>query len=452
MFSKILIANRGEIAVRIIRACREMGISTVAIYSEADKDSLHVQLADESYCVGGNRVADSYLNMPAIHTVAVESGAQAIHPGYGLLSENAKFVSLCEQCNINFIGPSSEMIKLLGDKDNARKTMRAAGVPVTPGCDIVESVEQAKEEAEKIGFPLLIKARSGGGGKGIRRVDSMEQFEEAFLSTSSEAQSAFGDGACYIEKFIHPVKHIEMQLLCDKYGNIVCLGERECSVQRKNQKMIEESPSPALDEKTRKEMMIAAVKAAKAVNYVNAGTVEFLLDMDNNFYFMEMNTRLQVEHGVTEMVTGLDIVQWQIRIAAGAKLSRTQDSIFTHGNVIECRINAENPEKGFRPSCGRITRLHTPGGAFVRFDTAIYQDYFVPPYYDSMIGKLIVQARSRAEAIRKMKMALSELTIDGIDINRDLLAEILSDEQFVSGEYTTDFMAEFEEKHADRKK
>ena len=452
MFSKILIANRGEIAVRIIRACREMGISTVAIYSEADKDSLHVQLADESYCVGGNRVADSYLNMPAILTVAVESGAQAIHPGYGLLSENAKFVSLCEQCNINFIGPSSEMIKLLGDKDNARKTMRAAGVPVTPGCDIVESVEQAKEEAEKIGFPLLIKARSGGGGKGIRRVDSMEQLEEAFLSASSEAQSAFGDGACYIEKFIHPVKHIEMQLLCDKYGNIVCLGERECSVQRKNQKMIEESPSPALDEKTRKEMMIAAVKAAKAVNYVNAGTVEFLLDMDNNFYFMEMNTRLQVEHGVTEMVTGLDIVQWQIRIAAGAKLSRTQDSIFTHGNVIECRINAENPEKGFRPSCGRITRLHTPGGAFVRFDTAIYQDYFVPPYYDSMIGKLIVQARSRAEAIRKMKMALSELTIDGIDINRDLLAEILSDEQFVSGEYTTDFMAEFEEKHADRKK
>lgn len=452
MFSKILIANRGEIAVRIIRACREMGISTVAIYSEADKDSLHVQLADESYCVGGNRVADSYLNMPAILTVAVESGAQAIHPGYGLLSENAKFVSLCEQCNINFIGPSSEMIKLLGDKDNARKTMRAAGVPVTPGCDIVESVEQAKEEAEKIGFPLLIKARSGGGGKGIRRVDSIEQFEEALLSASSEAQSAFGDGACYIEKFIHPVKHIEMQLLCDKYGNIVCLGERECSVQRKNQKMIEESPSPALDEKTRKEMMIAAVKAAKAVNYVNAGTVEFLLDMDNNFYFMEMNTRLQVEHGVTEMVTGLDIVQWQIRIAAGAKLSRTQDSIFTHGNVIECRINAENPEKGFRPSCGRITRLHTPGGAFVRFDTAIYQDYFVPPYYDSMIGKLIVQARSRAEAIRKMKMALSELTIDGIDINRDLLAEILSDEQFVSGEYTTDFMAEFEEKHADRKK
>ncbi|MEE1318480.1 MAG: acetyl-CoA carboxylase biotin carboxylase subunit [Ruminococcus sp.] len=451
MFSKILIANRGEIAVRIIRACREMGISTVAIYSEADKSAMHVQLADESYCVGGNRVADSYLNMPAILTVAVESGAQAIHPGYGLLSENAKFVSLCEQCNINFIGPTSEMIKLLGDKDNARKTMRAAGVPVTPGCDIVESVEEAKAEAEKIGFPLLIKARAGGGGKGIRRVDSMEQFEEAFLSASSEAEAAFGDGACYMEKFIFPVKHIEMQLLCDKYGNTICLGERECSVQRKNQKMIEESPSPALDEKTRKQMMIAAVKAAKAVNYVNAGTVEFLLDKDNNFYFMEMNTRLQVEHGVTEMVTGLDLVQWQIRIAANAKLTRTQDSIFTHGNVIECRINAENPEKNFRPSCGKITRLHIPGGSFVRFDTAILQDYFVPPYYDSMIGKLIVQARSRAEAIRKMKMALSELVIDGIDINRDLLAEILSDEQFVSGEYTTDFMVDFEERRKNKK-
>ncbi len=447
MFSKILVANRGEIAVRIIRACREMGIATVAIYSEADKNAMHVQLADESYCVGGNRVADSYLNIPAILTVAVESGAQAIHPGYGLLSENAKFVSLCEQCNINFIGPTSGMIAMLGDKDNARKTMRAAGVPVTPGCDIVEDVEQAKQEAEKIGFPLLIKARSGGGGKGIRRVDFPEQFEDAFLSASSEAEAAFGDGACYLEKFIFPVKHIEMQLLCDKYNNIICLGERECSVQRKNQKMIEESPSPALDEKTRKQMMIAAVKAAKAVNYVNAGTVEFLLDKNNDFYFMEMNTRLQVEHGVTEMVTGLDIVQWQIRIAAGARLNRTQDSIFTHGNVIECRINAENPEKNYRPSCGKINRLHTPGGSFVRFDTAIYQDYTVPPYYDSMIGKLIVQARTRPEAIRKMKMALSELTIDGIEINRDVLAEILSDEQFVSGEYTTDFMVGFEERH-----
>ncbi|MBQ6387701.1 MAG: acetyl-CoA carboxylase biotin carboxylase subunit [Ruminococcus sp.] len=446
MFSKILIANRGEIAVRIIRACREMGISTVAIYSEADRDAMHVQLADESYCVGDSRVADSYLNIPAILTVAVESGAQAIHPGYGLLSENAKFVSLCEQCNISFIGPTSSMIAMLGDKDIARKTMRAAGVPVTPGCDVVQDINTAKKEAERIGFPLLVKARSGGGGKGIRRVDSAEQFEDAFLSASAEARAAFGDGACYLEKFIFPVKHIEMQLLADQYGNTICLGERECSVQRNNQKMIEESPSPALDEKTRKQMMNAAVKAAKAVNYVNAGTVEFLLDQNNDFYFMEVNTRLQVEHGVTEMVTGLDIVQWQIRIAAGAKLTRTQDSIFIHGNVMECRINAENPDMGFRPSCGKITRMHSPGGSFVRFDTALYQDCVVPPYYDSMIGKLIVQARSRAEAIRKMKMALSELTIEGIDINRNFLAEILCDEEFVTGTYTTDFMQGFEKR------
>ena len=417
MFSKILVANRGEIAVRIIRACREMGISTVAIYSEADKDAMHVQLADESYCVGGSRVADSYLNIPAILTVAVESGAQAIHPGYGLLSENAKFVSLCEQCNINFIGPSSEMIAMLGDKDAARKTMRAAGVPVTPGCDIVETVEEAKKKAEEIGFPLLIKARSGGGGKGIRRVNYLEDFEDAFLSASSEAKAAFGDGACYLEKFIFPVKHIEMQLLCDKYNNIICLGERECSVQRKNQKMIEESPSPALDDKTRKQMMIAAVKAAKAVNYVNAGTVEFLLDKQNNFYFMEMNTRLQVEHGVTEMVTGMDIVQWQIRVAAGIELNRAQEDVYFHGHVYVIPLALKIVQKDL---------------------------YVVPPYYDSMIGKLIVQARSRAEAIRKMKMALSELTIDGIDINRDILAEILSDDRFVSGEYTTDFMENFE--------
>ena len=438
MFSKILIANRGEIAVRIIRACREMGISTVAIYSEADKDSLHVQLADESYCVGGNRVADSYLNMPAILTVAVESGAQAIHPGYGLLSENAKFVSLCEQCNINFIGPSSEMIKLLGDKDNARKTMRAAGVPVTPGCDIVESVEQAKEEAEKIGFPLLIKARSGGGGKGIRRVDSIEQFEEAFLSASSEAQSAFGDGACYIEKFIHPVKHIEMQLLCDKYGNIVCLGERECSVQRKNQKMIEESPSPALDEKTRKEMMIAAVKAAKAVNYVNAGTVEFLLDMDNNFYFMEMNTRLQVEHPVTEFVTDTDLVKWQLRVAAGQPLPFEQEDMPVRNHAMECRINAETPD--FLPSCGTVTALRVPGGPRVRWDSAMFTGAKVPPYYDSMLGKLIVCAPTRDGAIRKMRSALGELVIEGVSENSELQLDVLANDEFLSGMYHTDLM------------
>ncbi len=445
MFSKILIANRGEIAVRIIRACREMGISTVAIYSQADKDALHVTLADESYCIGGPQVADSYLNMAAIIEVAILSGAQAIHPGYGLLSENAKFVSLCEKCNIEFIGPSSEMISRLGDKDEARRTMKAAGVPVTPGTDIIEDVEEAAQKALEIGFPLLIKARSGGGGRGIRLVNRIEEFRNAFHAASAEAASAFGDGAVYIEKYLKPVKHVEMQLLCDKYGNVVCLGERECSVQRKNQKLIEESPSPAITPEIRKKMMEAAKKAALAVHYENAGTVEFLLDKDKNFYFMEMNTRLQVEHPVTEMVTGLDLVQWQIRIASGAKLTITQDRVFMHGNAIECRINAENPDLNFRPSCGTIQFLHVPGGPCVRFDTAIYQDYSVPPYYDSMIGKLIVQARSRELAIRKMKMALSELTVNGIENNRDLHIDILSDPKFVSGEYTTSFMAEREE-------
>lgn len=442
MFSKILIANRGEIAVRIIRACREMGISTVAVYSQADKDALHVSMADESYCIGGSQVSESYLNMAAILEVAVVSGAQAIHPGYGLLSENAKFAALCKKCNIEFIGPSAEMIERLGDKDEARKTMRAAGVPVTPGSDVIEDLDEARKKAVEIGFPLLVKARSGGGGRGIRRVNSVEEFDNAFLSATAEAKSAFGDGAVYMEKFLHPVKHIEMQLISDKYGNVVCLGERECSVQRKNQKLIEESPSPAITPDIRKRMMEAAVKAARAVNYENAGTVEFLLDSDKNFYFMEMNTRLQVEHPVTEMVTSLDIVQWQIRIASGARLSITQDKVFIHGNAIECRINAEDPNHDFRPGCGKINFIHVPGGPCVRFDTAIYQDYTIPPYYDSMIGKLIVQARSRELAIRKMKMALSELTINGIIHNRDLHIDILSDPAFVSGEYTTDFMEE----------
>ena len=446
MFSKILIANRGEIAVRIIRACREMGISTVAIYSRADKTAMHVQLADESYCVGDSQVTDSYLNMPAILTVAIETGCQAIHPGYGLLSENSKFVSLCEQCNIEFIGPTSNMISLLGDKDMARKTMRDAGVPVTPGCDIISDIEEAKIEAQKIGFPLLIKARSGGGGRGIRRVDDISEFENAFNSASSEAKSAFGDGAVYMEKFLSPVKHIEMQLLCDKYGNVLCLGERECSVQRKNQKLIEESPSPAIDDKTRKAMMEAAKKAALAVNYINAGTIEFLLDKQGNFYFMEMNTRLQVEHPVTEMVTSIDLVQWQIRIAAGNELNILQENLYIHGNAIECRINAENPDLNFRPSCGKIHKLHIPGGPCVRFDTAIYQDYEIPPFYDSMIGKLIVQARTREGAIRKMKMALSELNIHGVEHNRNLQIEILSEPQFIDGTYTTDLMIEREER------
>lgn len=446
MFKKILVANRGEIAVRIIRACREMGIDTVAIYSTADKDAMHVQMADESYCVGGAKVADSYLNMPAILTAALESGAQAIHPGYGLLSENAKFVKLCEECNIEFIGPTSEMINLLGDKDMARKTMRQAGVPVTPGTDVLEDVQSAKALADEVGYPLLIKARSGGGGRGIRLVNTPEEFETAYNNAYAEAQAAFGDGALYIEKFLKPVKHIEMQLLCDKHGNAICLGERECSVQRHNQKLIEESPSPSVSEETRRAMMDAAVKAAHAVNYNSVGTVEFLYDSEGNFYFMEMNTRLQVEHGVTEMVTGMDIVQWQIRVAAGVKLSRTQDQVYFHGHAIECRINAEDPDNNYRPSCGKVTALHVPGGSFVRFDTALSQDYVIPPFYDSMIGKIIVQGRTRELAIRKMKMALCELNVKGVKINRDLMIDILSDDEFVDGSYTTDFMENFEKR------
>ncbi len=440
MFSKILIANRGEIAVRIIRACREMGISTVAIYSKADKNAMHVQLADESYCVGNSQVSDSYLNMAAILTVAINTGSQAIHPGYGLLSENAKFVSLCEQCNIIFIGPTSNMISMLGDKDMARKTMKNANVPVTPGCDIISDINEAKKEAEKIGFPLLIKARSGGGGRGIRLVNEISEFENAFNSASSEAQSAFGDGAVYMEKYLNPVKHIEMQILCDKFGNAICLGERECSVQRKNQKLIEESPSPAIDEETRKQMIECAIKAAKSVDYVNAGTIEFLLDSNGNFYFMEMNTRLQVEHPVTEMVTAIDIVQWQIRIACDCPLTIRQEDVKFSGHAIECRINSENPDLNFMPSCGKITSLHLPGGPGVRFDTAIYQDYEIPPFYDSMIGKLIVHAPTRESAIRKMKTALSELNIHGVYQNRDLQIEILSNSEFVDGTYNTSLM------------
>ncbi len=440
MFKKILIANRGEIPVRIIRACKEMGIATVAVFSEADREALHVSLADESICIGPPFVRQSYLNMPAILSAAVAAGAEAIHPGYGLLSENVRFAALCAECSITFIGPNAEIISKMGDKDAARKTMVAAGVPVIPGCDVIEDVKEAKAAADKIGYPLLVKARAGGGGKGIRKVEAAEEFEQAFLTASSEAKNAFGDGAVYLEKFLYPAKHIEMQLLCDDYGNIVALGERECSVQRKNQKLIEESPSAAVTEDIRQKMIEVAVKAAKAVDYRNAGTIEFLLDKDRNFYFMEMNTRLQVEHPVTEMVTGIDLVKWQIRIAAGQPLSFTQQDVKIDGNAIECRINAENPDQNYRPSSGKITLLHIPGGPWVRFDTALYQDYIVPPFYDAMIGKLIVYAKTREEAIRKMKAALCELVIEGVEHNGDLHLKILSDSEFVSADYYTDFM------------
>lgn len=440
MFSKILIANRGEIAVRIIRACKEMGISTVAVFSEADRDALHVSLADESYCIGPAQVSDSYLNMAEIISAAMVSGAQAIHPGYGLLSENPKFAALCEECGLVFIGPKSEVIAKTGDKDEARKTMREAGVPVIPGCDAVEDVKEAHAAADQIGYPLLIKARSGGGGRGIRLVHASEEFEHAFAAASQEALIAFGDGVMYIEKYLFPAKHIEMQILADHFGNVVCLGERECSIQRKNQKLVEECPSPSITPEIRAKMIDVTTKAAKAVGYRNAGTVEYLFDQKGNFYFMEMNTRLQVEHTVTEMVTGIDIVKWQIRIAAGIALNFKQEDVIMAGHAIECRINAENPAKNFRPSCGRITLLHIPGGPWVRFDTALYQDYFVPPYYDSMIGKLIVLAKTREEAIRKIQAALCEMVVEGVDHNSELHMDILDAPEFVSGNYYTDFM------------
>lgn len=441
MFSKILIANRGEIAVRIIRACKEMGISTVAVYSEADREALHVSLADEALCIGGPQVKDSYLNMTAILSAAVATGAQAIHPGYGLLSENAKFAKLCESCHIVFIGPSAEIINKMGDKDEARRTMKAAGVPVVPGCDVVEDVKEAHKKADEIGYPLLCKARAGGGGRGIRLVNHSDEFENAFQTASNEALSAFGDGAVYLEKFLSPVKHIEMQIICDDHGNVVCLGERDCSVQRKNQKLIEESPSPVVTEEIRAKMVEVSIKAAKAVGYRGVGTIEFLFDRDQNYYFMEMNTRLQVEHPVTEMVTGIDLVKWQIRVAAGLPLSFTQKDIKIEGAAIECRINAEDPNNNFCPSCGRITLLHVPGGPWVRFDTALYQDYFIPPYYDSMMGKLIVYAKTREEAIRKMQAALCELVVEGVEHNSELQMDILNDEEFKSGRYYTNFMS-----------
>ena len=440
MFPKLLIANRGEIAVRVIRACKEMGISTVAVFSEADRDALHVSLADESVCIGPASAARSYLNMPAILSAAALTGAQAIHPGYGLLSENARFAELCAQCHIKFIGPSAEVIRRMGDKDEARRTMRAAGVPVVPGCDLVENVEQLRAGAEKIGYPLLIKARSGGGGRGIRRVDGPEELEHAFLSATAEAESAFGDGAVYMEKLLENVKHVEVQVLCDAHGNVVTLGERECSMQRKHQKLIEESPSPAVDEALRIKMLAAATRAAKAVNYEGVGTVEFLLTKDRQFYFMEMNTRLQVEHPVTELVTGIDLVKWQIRVAAGMELPFRQDDIQLSGHAIECRINAENPAENFRPCAGKVTLLHVPGGPWVRFDTALYQDYMVPPFYDSLIGKLIVHAPTREEAIRKMQAALCELVVEGVDHNAELHMDILSTPAFKSGDYYTNFM------------
>ena len=440
MFPKILIANRGEIAVRVIRSCKEMGISTVAVFSEADRNALHVSLADESVCIGPAPASGSYLNMPAVLSAAIVTGAQAIHPGYGLLSENARFAELCESCNIKFIGPTAEVIRRMGDKDEARRTMKEAGVPVVPGCDLVESMDQLHSEAERIGYPLLIKARSGGGGRGIRRVNQTDELENAYLSARAEAQSAFGDGEVYMEKLLQDVKHIEVQLLCDAHGNVVTLGEHECSMQRLHQKLIEESPSPAVDPQLREKMLDAAVRAAKAVGYEGVGTVEFLLTQDKQFYFMEMNTRLQVEHPVTEMVTGVDLVKWQIRVAAGLELPFAQRDVAQRGHAIECRINAENPAENFRPCAGKVTLLHVPGGPMVRFDTALYQDYVIPPFYDSMVAKLIVHAPTRAEAIRKMQAALCEMVIEGVEHTGWMQSDLIAERAFQQGTYTTEYL------------
>lgn len=442
MFRKILIANRGEIAVRIIRACREMGIETVAVYSEADREALHTQLADEAICIGAAPAMDSYLNMERILSACIAAKVDAIHPGFGFLSENSRFVEMCEKCNITFIGPSARMMDKMGNKSEARKTMAAAGVPVVPGTkEPVYDAQKGKELAESIGYPVMIKASFGGGGKGMRISSGPEDFEENFKVAQLEAVRGFGDHTMYIEKYIQEPRHIEFQILADKYGNVVQLGERDCSIQRYHQKMIEESPSVALDEELRQKMGEAAVRAAKAVQYESAGTVEFLLDKDKNFYFMEMNTRIQVEHPVTEMVSGVDLIKEMISIAEGKTLSIKQEEIHLNGHAMECRINAENPEKNFCPCPGLIREVHLPGGNGVRIDTAIYNGYEIPPYYDSMIAKVIVHGRNRQEAIDKMRSTLGELIIDGVTTNVDFQYQILNHPDFQEGEITTDFIS-----------
>ena len=447
MFQKILIANRGEIAVRIIRACREMGILSVAVYSEADRDALHTQLADEAVCIGTAAPADSYLNMERILSAAIATKAQAIHPGFGFLSENEHFADMCVKCGIAFIGPSGELIGKMGNKSQARATMMEANVPVVPGTkEPVFEAARGLEIADEMGYPVMIKASSGGGGKGMRIAKSREEFENHFQLAQQESVNAFGDHTMYIEKYIEKPRHIEIQILADRYGNTVWLGERDCSIQRRHQKMMEESPCTAIDDTLRQRMGETAVQAAKAVKYENAGTIEFLLDSDKNFYFMEMNTRIQVEHPVTEMVTGVDLVKEQIRIAAGERLKIHQEDIQLKGHAIECRINAENPEKNFMPCPGTIEELHFPGGNGVRIESALYNGYTIPACYDSMVAKVIVHGEDREDAIRKMRSALGEVVIDGITTNLDFQYEILSHPAFFSGEVNTHFIPDYFEK------
>ena len=444
MFNKILIANRGEIAVRIIRACREIGIRTVAVYSEADKDCLHTLLADEAICIGPAPSSQSYLNMERILSATVAMKADAIHPGFGFLSENARFAKLCQQCNITFIGPSAEIINRMGNKSEARNTMMQAGVPVVPGSkEPVYTAEDGLAMAKEIGFPVMIKASSGGGGKGMRISRSEEDFTEHFNAAQLESVKGFSDDTMYIEKYIEKPRHVEFQIMGDKFGHVVHLGERDCSIQRRHQKVMEESPCEVISPELRKKMGEVAVKAAKAVNYENAGTIEFLLDKDKNFYFMEMNTRIQVEHPVTELVSGIDLIKEQIRVAAGEPLSVSQEDIQIKGHAIECRINAENPKKHFMPCPGRITNVHIPGGNGVRVDTHIYNGYKVPDNYDSMLMKLIVYDKDRASAIAKMRSALGEVIIEGIETNIDFQYEILENEAFQKGDTDTGFIEKY---------
>lgn len=441
MIQKVLIANRGEIAVRIIRACREMGIETVAVYSEADKEALHTQLADEAICIGAAPSTESYLNMERIISATITSGADAIHPGFGFLSENSKFAALCEQCHITFIGPDAEIIQKMGHKSQARNTMIAAGIPVIPGStEPIYDADTGARIADSIGYPVIVKAALGGGGKGMRVAYTPEEFHVSFHTAQKEAELAFGDNTMYLEHFVEHPRHIEFQILADHYGNVIHLGERDCSVQRNHQKLIEESPCIAITEELRNKMGEAAVKAAKVAHYKNAGTIEFLLEKNEQFYFMEMNTRIQVEHPVTEWVTGLDLIKEQIRIASGLPLSYTQNDIHLTGHAIECRINAENPKKNFMPSPGHITEIYLPGGNGVRIDTAIYSGYTVPAYYDSMLAKLIVYADTREEAISKMRSALGEVIIEGIETNIDYQYEIINHPDYISGDIDIEFI------------
>ena len=443
MFHRILIANRGEIALRVIRACRELGIETVAVYSEADRDALHVQLATRAVCIGPARSAESYLNQTAVLTAAVESGCEAVHPGYGFLSENAEFADLCQKCGLTFIGPSGNVIRTMGDKASARAMMKAAGVPVVPGSDgCVADVEEALRWAEDIGYPVMLKATAGGGGRGMRRVFSSQELPEAFASAQAEAEACFGDGSLYVEKLILHPRHIEFQIMADSRGNVVHLGERDCSIQRKHQKLMEESPSYALSGELREAMGQAAIAAARCCGYLGAGTVEFVLDPEGHFYFIEMNTRIQVEHPVTEMVTGVDLVREQIRVAAGLPLSFTQEEAAVKGHAIEVRVNAEDPANGFRPCPGKTEFVHFPGGCGVRVDSALYNGFTLSPYYDSMVAKIIVHAPTRLGAIRRMRRCLEELTIQGYPTSADLAYLILYHGDYLRGKYDTAFLEE----------